>query len=318
LAISKEEADEITDADEGEDEDAPESQSKIRFIALDRDKPDTLYLGTDQGIKTSSDSGLTWKSLARSGLLEKRINFVLAQGQKVYAGTEKGLYVYDKDRESWQEAYKGIPLTNIKCLSYDETNDTVWIASNKGIYKTTEGTFGNYKYWDDFSGEPEINAVQKWAIEYAQVQPEKICRWRKQARIRALLPKVSVGWDQSKSDTYEIYTSASTNYCVNGPQDASSGWDLSVSWELGDLVWGTDQTSIDVRSRLMVQLRNDILDDVTRTYFERRRLQIELMDINANPKKRAEKELRIQELTANLDALTGSRFSAMLAVAKKH
>jgi len=321
LAISKEEADEATDADEGESEDELEFQSKIRFIAIDKKNPETVYLGLDLGVRESLDGGRSWKWLSKAGLLEKRINFILPAGRKIYAGTENGLYVYDKDEESWRQAYKGIPATKIKCLTYDQTRDAVWIASDKGIYKVAQGVSCNYfakDYKDYFSYEPEINTVQKWAIEYAEVEPEKIARWRKQARIRALLPKVSVGWDQSRSDTYEIYTSASTNYCVNGPQDASSGWDVSVSWELGDLVWGTDQTSIDVRSRLMVQLRNDILDDITRTYFERRRLQIELLDVNTNPNKRAEKELRIQELTASLDALTGGGFSMAIRVAKRY
>ena len=60
----------------------------------------------------------------------------------------------------------------------------------------------------------------------------------------------------------------------------------------------------------MVQLRNDILDQVNRTYFERRRLQQELL---ASPPKDEhaliEKQLRLEELTADLDGLTGGYFS---------
>ena len=64
----------------------------------------------------------------------------------------------------------------------------------------------------------------------------------------------------------------------------------------------------------MVQLRDDVLDEVTRLYFERRKLQIELMtsppkEINA----KLEKILRLQELTAGVDALTGGYLSKRLA-----
>jgi hypothetical protein len=60
----------------------------------------------------------------------------------------------------------------------------------------------------------------------------------------------------------------------------------------------------------MVQLRDDILDEVTRTYFERRRLQVEAMLFDEKDlQKEIERYLRIQELTANLDALTGGYFS---------
>ncbi|MFC1666596.1 hypothetical protein ACFL0P_01820 [Candidatus Omnitrophota bacterium] len=66
----------------------------------------------------------------------------------------------------------------------------------------------------------------------------------------------------------------------------------------------------DTRSRLMVQLRDDILDEITRIYFERRRLQMEMHFSPVTDLKGAmEKELRIEELTADLDALTGGYFS---------
>ena len=64
----------------------------------------------------------------------------------------------------------------------------------------------------------------------------------------------------------------------------------------------------------MVQLRDDILDEITRTYFERRRLQIEAqLSPSHELMEGLEQELRIQELTADLDALTGGYFSLQLA-----
>lgn len=63
----------------------------------------------------------------------------------------------------------------------------------------------------------------------------------------------------------------------------------------------------------MVQLRDDILDEVTRTYFERRRLQLEAcLSPSLELKKKLQDELRMQELTADLDALTGGNFTARL------
>ena len=90
-------------------------------------------------------------------------------------------------------------------------------------------------------------------------------------------------------------------------------WDLTLSWDLGDLIWNNDQTSIDTRSKLMVQLRGDILDETTRTYFERLRLKMELSKFKpGDQRKIEEKKLRIEELTANLDGLTGGYFSRNL------
>jgi len=67
----------------------------------------------------------------------------------------------------------------------------------------------------------------------------------------------------------------------------------------------------------MVELRDDILDDVTRTYFERRRLQVTLLANPPNdPQRLLEQELRVQELTALIDGLTGGFFSQHLKVPK--
>ena len=72
------------------------------------------------------------------------------------------------------------------------------------------------------------------------------------------------------------------------------------------LFWNNAQTTIDIRSKLMVQLRNDIVNEVTRVYFERRRLQIELLrEPPESEAKLIETELRVRELTANIDGLTG-------------
>ncbi|MCX5687130.1 MAG: hypothetical protein NTV71_00550, partial [Candidatus Omnitrophica bacterium] len=80
-----------------------------------------------------------------------------------------------------------------------------------------------------------------------------------------------------------------------------------------ELIWNNDQTSIDTRSKLMVELRDDIMNEVTRTYFERRRLQIDLLTFPPKDLKLSlEKELRLQELTADIDALTGNYFSRCL------
>ena len=71
----------------------------------------------------------------------------------------------------------------------------------------------------------------------------------------------------------------------------------------------TDQTTIDSRSKLMVELREDILDQVTRLYFERRRLQLELRnDLSIEPPVKIEKQLRLAELTALIDSYTGGQF----------
>jgi|GEM_PF-1490902 len=158
-----------------------------------------------------------------------------------------------------------------------------------------------------------IIEVQRMAIEYAEVSPEKIKGWRERAKWKALMPKISMGFSESDDDNVEIYKSATTSYVVAGPREVNKDWDMSVTWDLSDIIWSGDQTTIDVRSKLMVQLRDDILKEVTWLYFERKRLLIEMQDANnmeENPD--PTRQIRVEELTAYIDALTGAAFSKAL------
>ena len=157
--------------------------------------------------------------------------------------------------------------------------------------------------------------MREAAILYAEVHPDKIKRWRRQAYLKALLPTVDIGVGRDRTDNVTVDQGTFPKFQLVNTQDQKSGLDLSIKWELAHLIWSDDQTSIDVRSKLMTQLRNDIVDQVTRTYFERRRLQASMLaEPPAEQAGILEKELRLQELTALIDGLTGGYFSQRMQV----
>jgi len=300
-------------------EEDEEMSDAVRCMSV---KGKRLYIGIGKDIKYSDDGGKSWRDLAREGLAGD-ITGILPSEKfgKLYCSTERGVFEFSAEDDRWRELYKGIGKNvSINSIIFDGGDERhLWALTDKGIFRMESGSYmmdqridvekpGTLKAL--FAGEPTFRQLQKAAIDFAEVNPEKIKNWRTQARLKALMPKVSCGMDSNRSTNYQIYTSATKDYVVGGPDDISGGWDFSISWDLGDLVWGTDQTSIDVRSRLMVQLRNDILDDLRRAYYERRRVQYELAaEPPQDPKVRFEKELRLSELTQAIDDLTGNYLS---------
>jgi hypothetical protein len=216
----------------------------------------------------------------------------------------------------------GLTAAAVNELMATETH--LWAATDRGLYRYSlppdpfaagDQPPSPQELLANFVHEPTIAHVRDAAIRYAEVHPDKIARWRRQATLKALLPSVDVGFDQDRSDDLSIDEGSFPNFQLIESHDEDAGFDVSVNWDLGDLIWNDDQTSIDVRSKLMVQLRDDIVDQVTRTYFERRRLQVLLLtDAPDSQQKLLEKELRIQELTALLDGWTGGYFSKQMEI----
>ena len=270
-----------------------------------------VFLATDEGIFFSNNKGANWQRFQSNGLMSLKVKRLM-YGENLFAATDNGLFIFNDNTQKWNALYKGMSSDETRSLSKDK-GGIIWVATGNGLYKSTlksdsllAKVLGFPKKDEEnilniFDHEPSIAEVQNKAIQYAEVHPEKIQTWRKQAKIKNLLPELSVDYDKTVN-----YDSGADRYYV-GPYD----WGLSLKWDLGDLIWNPSQTSIDVRSKLMVQLRDDIMNEITRTYFERRRLQIETyLSPPRDIKQILEKDLRIQELTADLDALTGGYFSA--------
>ncbi|MDD4893823.1 MAG: hypothetical protein PHW54_00715, partial [Candidatus Omnitrophica bacterium] len=266
----------------------------VRYVSCDPGNLNCIYIATSNGVLRSCDRGQSWEAVTSYGLLSRDVKFLLFTSRaNLYAISKSGIFEYTSDR--WQEVSFGLASQDIRFLALDNQNN-LYAACDKGLFKASIGNSGSNDTKDAvlayYKEEPKINEVQQAAIKYAEVGFDKIKKWRKRANIKAILPRVTLGLDKGRNTNYEIYTSANTSYVYEGPDDKSSGWDLTLSWELGDLIWNSDQTSIDVRSRLMVELRDNILDEVTKLYFERIRVKMEINSLAIEDRrKRSEKEL---------------------------
>lgn len=287
--------------------------SRISDIKIGPADYQRIYFSSDEGLFYSRDNGESWERFDSNGLLSRNIKCILlSESNKLIVGTDKGIYQFIDNR--WEGLYKGITANKINFLATDSSGN-LWAATDEGVFRgssrelpaVTRDELENAK--EAFKDEPSIQEIQKQAIRYAEVDPQKIKGWRRRAQFAALMPSISVDYDKT------VATSLSSSYerAFVGPMD----WGVSLSWDVGELIWNSDQTSIDSRSKLMVELRESILDEVTRLYFERRRLQTELLiSPPEEASERLDETLRLEELTASIDALTGGYLTEQLKNAK--
>ncbi|MBU1128665.1 MAG: hypothetical protein KKG95_06165 [Candidatus Omnitrophica bacterium] len=314
--------------DVSEDEEGAVPYPIIRRI--DPTAPEGVTVTTGEGIFLLHEGEFSAPRIDTAGLPAQEVIFALNTGEKIFAATGRKVFVHDlaEPAGGWKTVFEKYAMGNIMCLELTRDaaeNARLWVATENGVYakdirdmsgavedlrlnRNDMGGIGNY---------PTILEVQRMAIEYAEVSPEKIKRWRTGAKWKAVMPRVSLSFSESNDENIELYKSATKYYVARGPNETGNDWSIGLTWDLADVVWNPSQTSIDVRSKLMVQLRGDILEEVTRLYFERKRLLAGIgVDMaqgeDRSPEKTNEKLIRVNELTAYIDAFTGGRFSTAM------
>jgi hypothetical protein len=169
-----------------------------------------------------------------------------------------------------------------------------------------------------FASEPDVQSVQAMALAYTKTNPELVEGWLRASKQAYMLPKVNLQYekenDQGLDYEYTLDVDGDLIAQLDG-QDADNDdkFVVKLEWRLDKLVMSSEQIRVINESQDIVKLRDKVLDEVTRLYFDRRRLQVDLLlDPGTALKQQIENELRLQELSANLDAITGGAFSASL------
>jgi hypothetical protein len=175
-----------------------------------------------------------------------------------------------------------------------------------------------------FAAEPTIQQVHSWVNEYAHTSPLQVERWLAQSVAFAALPEVTLEYElQNDYDAgFEYQTADGADPVVGVPvlpvaEDADQGqtqqYQVRLKWELDRLIMSSEKIRVINEAQDIVKLRDKVMAEATRLYFERRRLQVDrLLTPKTDLMARVKDELRLLELTANLDAVTGGAFSGGL------
>ncbi len=177
-----------------------------------------------------------------------------------------------------------------------------------------------------FMHEPSVQDVHRWTSSYAKASPHLVERWLKASRNFAGLPQLTLeyrlrdGWDQDF-----VYLTSAGGAAItpeeevlpqlsDGGLDKDAYYTVRMRWDLNELVMSSERIRVINEAQDIAKLRDKFLVEATNLYFERRRLQVEMMLApRSDVLGQVRDQLRLMEVTANLDALTGGAFSAALA-----
>lgn len=164
-----------------------------------------------------------------------------------------------------------------------------------------------------FDYEPSVVDAQQAAARYARVNPSAYESWISEAHLAYLLPRRLYGrLRHTGRDDRDVRTTSSGSGSITDlvSDYAELQFELRAEWDLTRLVFNRDSISATRQIERLVNQREDLLTTINKLYFARRQLQVEMEMSPPNTIERAlRQQLRIDGLTADLDALTGGWFS---------
>jgi hypothetical protein len=118
-----------------------------------------------------------------------------------------------------------------------------------------------------------------------------------------------------RRDYDQAFLSGATRDLVDQERDQERdlALGLTLSWDFGDAAFHPEEIDVSRESRAVIELRDDVLDEITQLYFERRRTLRQIAALDADSPEAALLQQRAAELAAGLDAWTGGWFSRRIA-----
>jgi hypothetical protein len=165
--------------------------------------------------------------------------------------------------------------------------------------------------------DPPIDELRRAATALAAAEPSRARSMIQRARWAGLLPEVRVRVDRrfGRSESLDVPSVPLDDPPPVGLDTVDEvRYEGRASWDLSRIVFNPDELAAHSEAMRMADARREVESLVIRLYFERRRLKVEALAADARevgPNLR--REVRMQELEAELDALTGGAFSRRAA-----
>jgi hypothetical protein len=148
------------------------------------------------------------------------------------------------------------------------------------------------------------------AVALALAEPERARSFVRRAGNAAWLPELrlraerTLRRNESLGDATAAAESALGLATVNDVR-----YEARATWDLGRLVFSPDEIAAEYQALRMADMRREIESQVNRLYFERRRLLVHEDSGGGRAADDAHRVVRIEELNAELDTLSGGAFS---------
>lgn len=272
--------------------------------------------------------GEPWRVLRPALPPDAHAQRLVAARGSLWLGTDRGLLVANELAGPWQRVAAPAGSADVRALAsdagsiYAAAGDRVLVArpAPQPAVPAGAASAGLWRLRTP-EGDPPIEHVQRAVLAYLELRPERIRALRQGVGRRGWWPIVSLRFmraeDEDRGTDYdEAILYGELHRTVDRDSSSASDFEASLtfSWDLGDISYHPEQIDVSREAREVIKLRDDVLDEVTQLYFERRRVLAELAARpDAPPAENFRLRLRAAELAAGIDAWTGGWFGRVRA-----
>jgi hypothetical protein len=167
-----------------------------------------------------------------------------------------------------------------------------------------------------FASDPPIEALRAAATALVLAEPGRARSLVERARFAGWLPELRLMADRRFARTESVDLGSPTGGAELAPVGIDTNNDVRyqcrATWDLSKIIFNPDEIGAQSQALRTADTRREIESLVIRLYFERRRLKAESaaaddLDMPSGLRR----ELRIAEVEAELDALTGGAFTQL-------
>jgi len=130
-------------------------------------------------------------------------------------------------------------------------------------------------------------------------------------------PNNPTGWQNGNTNDYQYRPRSLYELDTEHEREWEDEISFEMKWELGDFLYSKAQVDISDEAAELAEFRNEVLEQVTQFYFQRRQFQVDLLLTPPEDlRERIRMEIQLQEMTANIDYLSGGYMTARINEAR--
>jgi photosystem II stability/assembly factor-like uncharacterized protein len=315
----------------------------IAAVAVTADNG-TYYAGTSAGLFVGERSAaLLERYDGVPSILVQALSPDPARVRALALGTRSRGVLFSSDAGLTLDAAEQVPANEVLGIARGKKLDDVVVATDRGLFRSVPGTGVTIsssalkKLREMWAKEPSLEDVARRALRWNALDPTTVSDMRGRAAFAKWLPRASakyqitVGQKNRKdellfrgsdelppgidpdNDTTDLF--GNVGAFVLQPENGTTQifW-VSLQWDLDRIILNEDEIAAARRTPLWWSAQRRVLDQVQTAWGARRRLMTEVAVERSGRGARALhddviRQLRIDELTAMLDAATGGMFT---------